>query len=426
MHTDDLSAITAYQTSSLHRLQQAYDVLDVDVNSYLAQERQIADDIDELTQKFRHLTETEQCSRHTPELPMSAVEGDRYVSNAYSRIDLLPADHFATLANAAKLALEQQGIDPERDPLLQVLHTQQIGDITTAYRRKYGDVMWQPSDYAVVTLAGALGAVLELLVVKLPGHSEFLLTLPQGCAMAAWLAEHVKRLQQDLPETIDALMQDSSETVAGDWLWRVITVLLDLVRHSGTSINDRGNIVTARRLVPETERAYITVLLRSIFQAVSPVFRAVDIDDPFEDLRVLLAGSSDSWDAVAIYAQIHGYRPLLLLREGMIPAAIELFVQGYWLLRHYACQEQLAPACLKLTSMLALSHTLAISGYLVKSGVLFHIDPLALNWSQMMRCLPLLLSWINQGIEREQSIRDALDEEWRRLYQRALSFNSER
>jgi hypothetical protein len=105
----------------------------------------------------------------------------------------------------------------------------------------------------------------------------------------------------------------------------------------------------------------------------------------------------------------------------VIPAAIDLFVQGYWLLIHVTAQEKLAPRHLKITSMLALSHTLAISGHLIKSGFLFQFNPLTLNWSQMLRCLPLLLSWINEGIERENTIRSALDDEWRRIYQRVTS-----
>jgi hypothetical protein len=131
----------------------------------------------------------------------------------------------------------------------------------------------------------------------------------------------------------------------------------------------------------------------------------------------VLDESVSYWDHLAEYAQKHGYRPHLLLREGVIPAAIDLLVQGYWLLVHVNDQEQLTQSHLKLTSMLALSHTLAVSGHLLKSGLVFYINPLTVNWNQILRCVPLLLAWVNEGLEREKTIRKALDEEWQRLYQ---------
>jgi len=191
------------------------------------------------------------------------------------------------------------------------------------------------------------------------------------------------------------------------------------VRYSGTTVDDHGNIVTAQRLVPEQERIYASCFLQMVFRTLSALFETVAINPPFASIQASLADSADSWDGIAAYAQTHGYRPVRFLREGVIPAAIELFVQGYWLLRHYRTQEQLSTGRLKLTSMLALSHTLAVSGYFVKSGLLFHIDPLTLNWSHILRCVPLLLSWLHEGLEREHTIRSALDDEWRRLYQRS-------
>ncbi len=379
MQNDALSTIIAYQTSSRYRLQQAYDVLDVDVNAYLSQEQQIADEIETLAQKLHQFTATGQLAQNTPNMPIPTSQHVLPHSKTYPRINMLPLERLDEFAASAKQALEKHGIDPERDPLLQVLDAQQVWDITASYRKKYGDVEWGKADYVVVTLAGALGAILELLLVKLPGHSELLLTLPQGYAMTSWLTTSVKRLETEVPDTLNALLHDPVESPSGNWLWRFVTVLLDLVRHSGTSVNEHGNIVTAQRLVPETERAYTTSLLHIVFQAFGTVFNTVDIDDPFADLHVSLADSGDAWDAVTAYAQTHGFRPRLFLREGVIPAAIELFVQGYWVLRHFPDQEALTPGRLKLTSMLALSHTLAISGYFVKSGLLFHLDPLALN-----------------------------------------------
>jgi hypothetical protein len=420
-------------------MQQVYDMLEFDLQHYLSQEERMAAEIDELAQKLHQLPKdfSEDAIPLFPE-PSAAILLDsevRRMPSTYPRIQMAACENLDELVTAAEDSLQTQGIDLANDPLMQILNARQILEIAASYRRKYGDVDWEDADYAVVILAGVLGAILEFLLVKLPGHSELLLTLPQGYAMTTWLTIHVQRIQEEYSEILGEFIAHPSElpeAASENWLWSFITTLLDIVRRSGTFVDDHGNIVTAMRLSPETERKYTIDILQAVFRLLTNVFRAVESDDPFKNIRTSLddtslkddASSLDdalSWERIAEYAQAHGYRPLWFLREGVIPAAIDLVVQGYWLLIHVTAQEKLAPTHLKITSMLALSHTLAISGLLIKSGLLFQFNPLTLNWSQMLRCLPLLLSWINEGIERESTIRSALDDEWRRLYQRITS-----
>jgi hypothetical protein len=400
MDERSLSSIVAYQTSTLRRMQQVYDMLDFDLQRYLSQEERMAAEIDELAQKLHQLPREslEDAIPPFPE-PSKAILSDsdevgRYASDevrcmppTYPRIQISADENLDELVKAAERLLQEQGIDLANDPLMQILDTQQMLEIAASYRRKYGDVDWEDADYAVVILAGVLGAVMELLLVRLPGHPELLLTLTQGYAMTTWLTTHVRRIQEEYSETLGEFIAHPSElpeAASGNWLWSFITTLLDIVRHSGTFVDEHGNIVTAKRLSPEVEREYTIALLQAVFRLLTSVFRAVEPDDPFKNIRTSLndASSRDdtsslddalSWEVIAKYAQAQGYRPLLFLREGVIPAAIDLFVQGYWLLIHVTAQEKLALTHLKITSMLALSHTLAISGHLIKSGLLFNL-----------------------------------------------------
>jgi hypothetical protein len=66
--------------------------------------------------------------------------------------------------------------------------------------------------------------------------------------------------------------------------------------------------------------------------------------------------------------------------------------------------------------MLMLSHLIATSGNLLKSGVIFGLNPLALNWAQMLALPPVTLAWISETLKRNRSIRHKLDEEWKRTY----------
>ena len=73
---------------------------------------------------------------------------------------------------------------------------------------------------------------------------------------------------------------------------------------------------------------------------------------------------------------------------------------------------KIAPTKVKLTSMLMLAHLIATSGNLLKTGVIFGMNPLALNWSQLLALPPVTLAWISETLKRNRTIRHNLDEEW--------------
>ena len=67
--------------------------------------------------------------------------------------------------------------------------------------------------------------------------------------------------------------------------------------------------------------------------------------------------------------------------------------------------------------MLMLAHLIAASGNLLKTGVIFAMNLLALNWAQMLALSLVTLAWISETLKRNRSIRDKLDEEWMSTYQ---------
>ena len=97
-------------------------------------------------------------------------------------------------------------------------------------------------------------------------------------------------------------------------------------------------------------------------------------------------------------------------REGVIEGSGNVFSD----LGFEHPEEELAKA--KLTSMLLLAETIAASGNLIKTGTVFGMNPLALNWAQMLRLFPVTMTWVKESLERDRAIRGALDEEWLRLY----------
>ena len=91
---------------------------------------------------------------------------------------------------------------------------------------------------------------------------------------------------------------------------------------------------------------------------------------------------------------------------------------GYWLLKSYATGDTAAQRKLehaKLTSMLLLGHTIATSGTLLKTGLVFGMNPAALNYSQIFAMAPATIAWFKEAIARDRRIDRALAKEWESL-----------
>lgn len=49
--------------------------------------------------------------------------------------------------------------------------------------------------------------------------------------------------------------------------------------------------------------------------------------------------------------------------------------------------------------MLLLTHKMATSGNLLKTAVIFGMNPLALNWAQMLALFPAAMAWAKESLE---------------------------
>ncbi len=116
----------------------------------------------------------------------------------------------------------------------------------------------------------------------------------------------------------------------------------------------------------------------------------------------------------------HGYDVRHFATMGIVPASVEMIIRGWWLCQSFESGNESELAKAKLTSMLLLGHAIATSGNLLKTGTIFGVNPLALNWAQMMTMLPVTLAWLSESAKRDRAIRNKLDAEWLSLYQANL------
>lgn len=440
--------VLAYQKSTLLDIQRLYETLRCDLNEHLEQEQQIAREISILQQDFADLF---QPGRTVPVPPLPLVrenqENSGTCAKTYARLNAPAADTLELLSHQAEEYLRQRGIDLHDDPLPAVLDAREILDIAESYREKYGAIKWSRADYLVVTLAGVMGTLLDLFLGQIPGNPRLLLSLPQGYALTDWIRKNSQRIQDEYLVSIQALAQkylrvsaDAQEQVEHfmarqctedqDALLSFILGVLDIVRGSGTFIDQHGNVVISERFATLSDHERTAWLVKRLLRLFSEAFASAGITSPFSKLLALsqaaeapdssgsAADAQATWDALITYLHAHGYNGRNLLMMGVVPAAIESIVRGYWLLKSFDAQEHLDRVKVKMTSMLLLSHAISLSGDVMKTGLLFQLNPLFLNWSHLLRFFPLMVCWIHEGIEREKFIRAKLDDEWLKLYQR--------
>jgi hypothetical protein len=200
--------------------------------------------------------------------------------------------------------------------------------------------------------------------------------------------------------------------------------VMDVMSGTGTYVDKHGDLRRiATSMSPED---LVSAFLKVFLHLLSEVLTSAGIQPPFFTLLQLAktrspfvlgpSGERVTWTNVARYMYSHGYDMRHFATMGIVPASVEMIVRGWWLCRSFESNDKVAPAKAKLTSMLMLAHLIATSGNLLKTGVIFGMNPLALNWAQMLALPPVTLAWICETLKRNGFIRRKLDEEWASMY----------
>ncbi len=434
---DDISKIVAYQRSPLAEMQRLYATLHVDLNKYLEQEDMIAEELRSLEKDFARLNSITPTREITPEQRAKLQQisdehlGSTDIPNAktYEKIEIETSEDFKQLLENAEIYLREHGIDPQQDPLLQILDSGEIAAIRAALQLKYKEVEWKQEDYIVVVLAGFMATLVDLLLVKIPGSDIFLDTLPQGYAMTRWIRERSQQIKQEgNAHKTDQSVAELSRMAEHDPIFAFIRCLVKGGQPAETPFSQRHTEQSILSTAPAvSEKDFSTVLTKVLLHLLSGVFTSAGIQPPFgrltqftqQDLSVPEnpADSNISWTNVAGYMRQQGFDLNEFLMLGVVPATVEMTIKGYWFFRLFDHPEDEEEMHAKMTSMLMLGHTIALSGNLIKTGLLYHINPFALNWERMLSFFPVLFSWILESLQQEHLIRTKMDQEWVQLYE---------
>jgi hypothetical protein len=449
MPPDAPETVLAYHRLRLREIREIYEEQNVDLDHYLSVEKNVSEDIDTLEVQFSELRETlislgvdldANGTIQTPDYPVIPPPPTPRAKQPPSYVD------FEDLAIEAGRYLRASGLDPNRDPLLQVLSQSETTEINRRYKHAFGDIGWDQSDYLAILLAGFVATLLDVFLVRIPLDGAFLGRMQAGSPMTRWIRENsnsvhdhylkdleiAAKVPYDLSggKAVDGLSPKVHRlmSLGHDPILAFIFGVMDIMSGTGTYIDKHGDLKRiATSMSPED---LIAAFLKVFLHLLSDVFTSAGIQPPFFTLLQLAkakspfvlgpSGENVSWTNVARYMYSHGYDLRHFATMGIVPASVEMIVRGWWLCRSFESGGQVAPPKAKLTSMLMLSHLIATSGNLLKSGVIFGMNPLALNWAQLLALPPVTLAWIIETLKRNRSIRNKLDEEWKSTYQAML------
>ncbi len=440
----------------LVELRSLYDVLDLDLEHYLDLESRVEEESVLLEQaefdSIRSFFSSRGVDVSTPgyedELDDVAIPDQNPWGKRYGRVEADSAENFRELVSEAEAYLARAGVDLNGDPLLQVLNSYEISSTIDSYKKSYGDIAWDESDYLIVMLAGLVATLLDIFLVRIPADTRFLGEMQSGSPLTKWLKENSKtvhehvlsrfeevakvpyddsvgKLVEGLSPKVHRLMSPGHDPILG-----FIFGVMDIMGGTGTFIDKHGNLKRIDKAV--SPEGLIVAFLKVFLHLLSDVCTSAGIQPPFFTLLQLVktkspfvlgpSGERVSWTDVARYMYTHGYDLRHFVTMGVVPATIEMTIRGWWLCKSFESREDGQDpelARVKMTSMLMLGHTIATSGNLLKTGLIFGMNPLALNWAQIVAMFPVTMSWVRESTQRDRSIRDALDAQWLDMYQRA-------
>lgn len=448
----EVSSVVAYQRQSLLDIQQSFEKIKMDAAVFLEQEQNLSTELDGLEKELSRLDflpHSQNVSAIPDQKELASFETSSV--KRYARLEAFEPENFTELLIKAEETLRKQGIDPQDDPLLQILETQEITAILQSERLKQVDLSWQTSDYVVVLVAGFMATFLDILLVKIPGDTAFLGKLQKGSPLTQWLKDHSQDFHDTYFKPLEKRAKVPYDTVtdrvldqpvAGmnphlhrlmslghDPILGFIIGLRDIAQGSATFVDKHGNLILAKNLVGTPEHNLFLAFLKVLLHLLSDVCTKAGLPAPFFSLLQLAkskspfvlgpSGETVSWTNVARYMYRHGYDLRHFATMGMIPASVESIIRGYALFKNYEENSESMPKA-KQTSMLMLGHSIALSGNLLKTGMIYQMNPLALNWAILLRWIPLSISWLKESIRQENALEKQLEIEWVNIYKQSV------
>ncbi len=316
---------------------------------------------------------------------------------------------------------------------------------------------WDKWDYIFVGAAGALAALTDYLLVRIPKEITYRNRFPQaGSPITAFLKENVNsepgsnnwfaRWAQGLEKTCKVPFDESPnpglggmggpthrlQTLGHDPVLGFVFGVLDILRRTISGFSyDRltGNHVL--KVLPAGDGAEVELIQAVLIQLghlISDAGTKMGIPPPFFTLfqginvRDPLSPKDRTIGEMARWMYLNGYDLRHFITMGITPAVIEIVLRGYVMIRHYSTHGEVKFAIAgnpKYRCMLLAAHAVACAGNGGKIA-LMQGNPLAINYAEWLALLRYLLPsvkyWVlDRNRLKIEHMRSTNEQAWQEL-----------
>ena len=400
------------------------------------------------------------------------IAGHDQPSTRETRIDRRPVDPSsdlvlpeiggnwdAYLGNVERY-IADHGIEMTGDPLSQLVPPHLAADIRRRFDAEFSPSPWDRWDAGVVALAVFVGAVTDYLLVATPGGS-FRGQPQRGSPLTAWMKEQSKELapmkgSDDLERNAFQHWIAELTTAAEKWakvpydviipkvgltpnvhrlaalghapLFGLVFGVGDILSGTCTFIDKSG----AWRVIKVPDYGGTSNVLEAMVKVVvhgfSDVFTPQGLPPPFLAPFQLVSAKSGftlraGGDPVPVkdvvrYMYSNGYDLRHFVTMKISPAIAEIILWTYHGIRAHADGSEPSEAGiaerLKREQMQALTHGALASANILKTA-LYGWNPTAINLAQLVTLVKRMLSLMKLAVERDQLLRQRLDDGWKDL-----------
>jgi hypothetical protein len=366
-------------------------------------------------------------------------------------------------------------LDSKKDPITQMLSQDQIIQINKDFNEQFGNLKWDKFDHIFVTITALVAFVLDIVIVKMPAFKSrypnkspdkltyFDVPENKQSPLGKWINnvigkelspgnnEQIKKLEKVAKTSYDAVGEAKKFTAlfgspdyirlnginhrimtpGHDPILQLIFGVLDVLKGSMTVFGSDGsiNVLNNPNHTPVT---IIEALMKTISHFITdigtrqgvpaPLFtltQAITIDTPImfkvreggkETIRPMQLNEL----ARRMYTN-GGYNFNHFLVMGIVPTIVELMIRIYSYFRGYL-DDIPNKKNQKLHSLITMSHTLAMSGNVVKMGI-NQWNPLAFNYAELLALSKSMFSLFRAAVLRDKDIQEHLMNNWKEIQQ---------
>lgn len=387
-----------------------------------------------------------------------------YTHNRFPILRDVPNTDFDSYVKSAEQFLASEGFNLDDDPMLQLFTTDELDNFTKQYNDKLGKLTWNKPDYIVIGITAVLAILIDIFLVALPEDMNFMGKQYKGSPITKklkeltvswyddnsakskfgqWIHKQLKSLEDFAKVSYDVPVRNPDKGIDIDGLCpnyhRVMSMghdpilafivgVIDILRGTVTAIDKNGAIHVVK-VCAGGDGAFclFEALLKVFCHLLSDICTTKGLPVPLMTLLECITGKSPfvlgksgekvSYTNLVRFLYQHGYDMRHMLTMGIEPFFIEFCIRTYYNLYYFDSLIDLDKDYrhkMKKTSMLTLTHTVAMSGDVLKMWI-NGWNPAAFNYTEFLSLVITVIRALKQQGKYSKIVDNEMCRRWENI-----------